>query len=817
MNPSQPYFSTLSADASDAGTAATTVLPLPTGAVVGGYEIGDAIARGGTSLVYTGRSLQLGRPITLKEFCPPQICHRQTGETVQPLPEAQGVFNEALSDFGTEARFQAMVEHPNVQRAIDLIEANGTAYLITDGSSGHSLQNMLERDTAPSDSASLLTLAHQMLDALEAIHSYGLVHGDVKPGNIILAGPIASRPRYLLGDFGSAFLASDGHPDTVTATPDFAAPELMTGKGACGPWSDLFSLGAVLFRLATGLSAGNLTPKAAAASFDHLPAALGDTILRALKAKPSARFPAAAVWREALSQGEPAPLPSARSVEPAPEQHTQTTEQTGVVRVKAGSKKTTKNLTVEPVAAEQAPPAQPPTPSPPPAGSVSATPVRDDLPATVKITRHSGTVPPLPPFRARKQASEAPRPTRGPARKRQAGTPIQAAQHRSHPAKKRSGFGRVAAVLLVAAGLGAGGYFGYPRYADWSRDVWIVAPDGTGHATTIANALERAREGVQVRIQPGTYPESLALQKAVTLVGDPAEDGTLPILAPEGGAAITTDANTEAVALESLLVDGAQAPDMACMELGGGAVAARGVTLSNCGTGGVFVGAGTGASFENVIVEAPSGPGIRVLEGGSARIDQGQIVASAASGIIVRAGAEMALKDTMIEQPGQAGVLVLGTATIDNVTIRRSSTSGLEIRDGGTATVTGGSIVDGRGAGLFVLRGGTGEITGLTIHRNRFSGVIIGDGGEPSLENVVITENAEHGVYLLPGSSGNLTNTLITGNTGHAVSSADGAGTQFQGTTASGNREPQYLGIELSNADPVEPLASSTELEAVSQ
>ena len=748
-----------SSQSSTTDPAAAGVEPLPAGTQVGRYEIRTALARGASGIVYAGVSAQLGRPVTLKEFVPASAAVRAGGQVVPASAKTRAAFADGLRAFSQEARYQAQIDHPHVQRVIDLVEALGTAFLVYDGTATESLQARLDRQPTPWLAADAFALLRAMLDALEAVHGYGLVHGDVKPGNILLT----SSGRALLTDFGATFNAAEGPPAEVAVTPGYAAPERVSIGGRSGPWSDLYSLGAVLHALAFGSPPGP-NGRTAGPLPSEWPRPFAESILRALQPQPADRFPAAVAWRETL-------------------------EITSVMRVKARSSRAGTRTIPEAQSDDTKPPADR-------AASVGpARSVRDEVPATIKLDRRTGAVPPLPPLPPVRRA--------GAVAKHSAPIPVApplptsdglAKDRRRHGV--RSSIGRIGSAAAVVALAGVSAMYLYPRYADWARDVWIVAPDGSGHAVTISDALSRARSAVAIHIQPGRYEENIRLDQPMTLLGIVDDQGTLPVIAPASGPAISVLASAEAVSLQDLRVDGSASADAPCLDLQGAATTAQGLALSNCGIAGIAVQSGAGAALDGLTIETPSGPGIRVQEGGTVHLAESTIVGAAMSGLVVRTGAEATIANTTIEYPGQAGILVLGRAEIANVTITRSGTSGLEIRQGGSAQVSGGAIRDGRGAGLYVRDGGQGAIDGLEISGNRLSGVIVGPDGRPVLSALTIAGNGEHGIYLMDGAAGRVSDTMITENRGYGVSMAEGATTEMARLAATGNKPPDYVGVD---------------------
>lgn len=217
------------------------------------YEIRAVLGVGGFGITYLGHDTLLHRPVAIKEYLPNALAVRATDATVHPKSEAdQEQYRWGLDRFLQEARILARFNHPNIVRVLRVFEAHGTAYLVMDFEAGQSLADHLAAlPPGPSlNQTQLLGIFLPLLDGLRAVHSAGFLHRDIKPANILL------RPdgTPVLLDFGSARQALGGHTQSLTAvvTPRYAPLEQYYAEGKQGPWSDLYALGAVLYRCVTG-------------------------------------------------------------------------------------------------------------------------------------------------------------------------------------------------------------------------------------------------------------------------------------------------------------------------------------------------------------------------------------------------------------------------------------------------------------------------------------------------------------------------------------------------------------------------------------
>jgi serine/threonine-protein kinase len=203
------------------------------GTEIAGFRIESVLGRGGMSVVYLAEQVRLRRKVALKVL-------------VNQLVEIDDSFRER---FLQESHLAAHLEHPNVIPIYDAGEAEGCLYIAMRYIEGRDLGQTLERD-GPLSLGRTIFILEQVASALDAAHEHGLVHRDVKPGNILLVG---NSDRIYLTDFGvakpttSAGLTRTG---VFIGTPDYSAPEQIEGAAIDGR-TDVYSLGAVLYACLT--------------------------------------------------------------------------------------------------------------------------------------------------------------------------------------------------------------------------------------------------------------------------------------------------------------------------------------------------------------------------------------------------------------------------------------------------------------------------------------------------------------------------------------------------------------------------------------
>ena len=199
----------------------------------GGYEILGAIGHGGMGVVLKGFEPSLNRYVAIKLLAPSLA---STGA--------------ARKRFAREAQAAAAVLHENVIAIHRVDESNGLPYLVMPYVNGLSLQKRIDVD-GPLPLPAILRIGRQISAGLAAAHAQGLVHRDIKPANILLDRGVE---RVTITDFGLARAADDGsvtRTGVIAGTPQYMSPEQARGE-ALDARSDLFSLGSVLYAMATG-------------------------------------------------------------------------------------------------------------------------------------------------------------------------------------------------------------------------------------------------------------------------------------------------------------------------------------------------------------------------------------------------------------------------------------------------------------------------------------------------------------------------------------------------------------------------------------
>ena len=322
--------------------------------IAGRYLLRDSLGRGGMGIVWDAEDTVLGRDVAVKEVLfPPYISD-----------EERSVLRERTM---REARLAARLSHPGAVTVYDVVEEDGQPFLVLELVRARTLAEVVRED-GPLAPAAAARMALDVLGALEAAHQVGIVHRDVKPGNVM----VRDTGRATLTDFGIATSTNDA---TITGTglllgsPSYIAPERAKGHRP-GPESDLWSLGATLYTAVEGrppFDRGEALPTlTAVVSDDHEPCVAAgplEAVIDGLLVKDPAQRWDARHAREALEVVARTGLPVA---EPEPEP--------------AAEARASRTQALPLDAVQSEPPEVPPTPAP----------------ATPAATRVAPAAPPVP-------------------------------------------------------------------------------------------------------------------------------------------------------------------------------------------------------------------------------------------------------------------------------------------------------------------------------------------------------------------------------------------------------------------------------------
>lgn len=222
---------------------------LPLGYKLGEYTIVAVLGDGGFGITYRARDMKLALDVAIKEYFPGIYATRAQGATIMPKTGGDlENYRWGLNAFLKEAQALAKFKHPQIVRVLRFLEANGTAYTIMEYEEGETLTAYLKRHGGVLLEARLLQIFLPVLNGLHAVHDAGLLHLDIKPDNIYMR----RNEQPMLIDFGSSRQMRGDAEEKITLTPGFCAPEQYPGHGEIGVASDVYGMGATLYRCITG-------------------------------------------------------------------------------------------------------------------------------------------------------------------------------------------------------------------------------------------------------------------------------------------------------------------------------------------------------------------------------------------------------------------------------------------------------------------------------------------------------------------------------------------------------------------------------------
>jgi len=295
------------------------------GVVIGSYRLLEKVGEGGMGIVWTAEHTLLGRRAAIK------LLH-QTFSNNEPI--VQRFFNEA--------KVVATIADPGIVQIFDFgIHSDGSPYIVMELLDGEALDARLRRlrGLPPADA---LRFVKQVAISLQAAHDKGVIHRDLKPGNLFVARDpaIPGGERVKVLDFGIAKLNHGGgehrtKTGTVIGTPAYMSPEQCRGLASIDHRSDIYSLGAVLFRLVTGrmpfrgegegdviIAHVRERPPVPSSIARGVPARLDALILRCLEKDPALRYQTMAELAAALDDVEARPGEHAAPARLGPRQTT---------------------------------------------------------------------------------------------------------------------------------------------------------------------------------------------------------------------------------------------------------------------------------------------------------------------------------------------------------------------------------------------------------------------------------------------------------------------------------------------------------------
>ena len=218
---------------------------LPANTIVDNYTITRTLGGGGFSIVYLAKDNTYDKDVVIKEYMPTKLATRTDDLSISALNSDCGdKFGHGQRLFFQEANTLSNLKHPNIVNVISFFRANGTVYMVMEYEEGINLQSYIKRHNGNMSEQFLMAVFLPLLDGLKTIHQNGLLHLDVKPGNIHLRE--GANP--LLLDFGAAheMMQTRQFQANQVITPGFSPIEQLDPGGYVGPWTDIYAIGATI-------------------------------------------------------------------------------------------------------------------------------------------------------------------------------------------------------------------------------------------------------------------------------------------------------------------------------------------------------------------------------------------------------------------------------------------------------------------------------------------------------------------------------------------------------------------------------------------
>lgn len=220
------------------------------------YKIIRQISSGGFGITYEAEHVMLQKRVAIKEFFVKDFCNRDdsTSHVTVGTQSKVALVGKLKKKFIDEAIAIGKLDHPNIVKVTDVFEDNGTAYYVMDFIDGPSLADMVKRNGKLPEKKALKYIL-QVADALKYVHAQNRLHLDIKPGNIM----VDSKDNAILIDFGASKQYDEENGENTSTllgkTPGYAPIEQMGNTvQKFTPATDIYALGATLYKLVTGIT-----------------------------------------------------------------------------------------------------------------------------------------------------------------------------------------------------------------------------------------------------------------------------------------------------------------------------------------------------------------------------------------------------------------------------------------------------------------------------------------------------------------------------------------------------------------------------------
>ncbi len=236
-------------------TPALNHLP-PRSILAGKYMLGKVLGEGGFGITYLGIDLNLDFRVAIKEYYPTGLVTRESHTTTCLTPfqgEKLQFYQKGKDGFITEARNLAKYRTMSgIVSVNDFFQENGTAYIVMEYIEGVTFKNYCASIGGKMPSDQVFSLMNSVIRSMSAVHQSGVIHRDISPDNIMMS----TSGELKILDFGAArsFLESGNKSLSVMLKPGYAPEEQYRSKGQQGPWTDVYSMCATIYKVITGIT-----------------------------------------------------------------------------------------------------------------------------------------------------------------------------------------------------------------------------------------------------------------------------------------------------------------------------------------------------------------------------------------------------------------------------------------------------------------------------------------------------------------------------------------------------------------------------------
>lgn len=278
---------------------------LEVGTVIGDrYTIGAFVEIDGEGVVYHGVDNTEKKRVMIKEFMPVTLCSGRKGQAIMPRAESEVLFKTALMEFSEVYRSLLNMKSEKALCSVeDVVSANGTVYAVTEYVKGEKLEDYVEKFGGSLDWRDAMAMLEPVFIAMEKMHRLDWMHKGISPENIIVAEDGTAK----LTGYATLALRTTGSEFKAQLYPGYSAPEQYSVTEYQGPYTDIYSLAAVLYRVVTGRRPQSARDRARndavapVSQYTNVPRYFSAAISRAMRLEPNERFATIEEFREALA------------------------------------------------------------------------------------------------------------------------------------------------------------------------------------------------------------------------------------------------------------------------------------------------------------------------------------------------------------------------------------------------------------------------------------------------------------------------------------------------------------------------------------